>query len=808
MSKPRLAISALLCSLAILSGCFPNKPMYLRDQGDLSYYLDQASDVEYPDVQTPRLEEVSHARPPITITDSDFNGYRELTLEEAVSSALHNNTVLRGYGTPGLQNNRVAPGIDILANGPAGAGTVYNVAIRQTEPGFIRTPGQITPPGTLTSNTGLDANQGVEAALSEFDAQYTASLFWDRSDSPRNTTTSPFDARVFQQDSVQFLSELSKRTATGTQLFARHRASYTDNNIPLESAGGFQTLRSIYQTALELEVRQPLLRGRGAFINRMPVVISRIGADQEIANLEAQLQNVVTNVEIRYWDLYCAYRNLKAAIYGRDSALATWKIVNDKYLLGTVPAQQEAQAREQYFFFRGQAEQAEADLLTAEGDLRWVMGWATTDGDVIRPIDEPVKAPIEFDWCQSLDEALTFRPELRQERWEVRKRQLALAYAKNSLLPNLNAVAEYSWQGFGDRLISYDNNTPDYPSPNSGAWNDLMGGDYQEFRFGLEYGMPIGFRAEKSNVRNAQLKLAREIAYIQDMELDVARQLSEALRALKTNYQLAQTNFNRWMAASVEVDSARQRFEQGKDTLDLVLEAQERRSRAEVAYYQSLCEYNKVIAMIHRRKGTTLAYSNIAYEEGPWPGKAYDDARENARRRSASREINYGWTRPEVISQGPIDPPNCSDCGDGYLGDGVIDQSSEFQIEGEYYEDVPELIETPQPSPATPNPDMTPGGQTPQGTPPGQGDRGARLDRSVQPSGYDRPVASTLSDQFHASNAPVQRAGAVNREVISNQTGPRKKNVRQVNWAKLGLTPPETGNRKTEAIIRQVNHQQ
>ena len=51
-------------------------------------------------------------------------------------------------------------------------------------------------------------------------------------------------------------------------------------------------------------------------------------------------------------------------------------------------------------------------------------------------------------------------------------------------------------------------------------------------------------------------------------------------------------------------------------------------------------------------KRQILAYSGVEYQEGPWSGKAYIDAQEHARRRGASRELNYGWTRPQVISRG------------------------------------------------------------------------------------------------------------------------------------------------------------
>ena len=40
--------------------------------------------------------------------------------------------------------------------------------------------------------------------------------------------------------------------------------------------------------------------------------------------------------------------------------------------------------------------------------------------------------------------------------------------------------------------------------------------------------------------------------------------------------------------------------------------------------------------------------------EGPWPGKAYFDALRRARQRDASTFIDYGYSRPNVISRGPV----------------------------------------------------------------------------------------------------------------------------------------------------------
>ena len=682
-SRTKFLLAGALAFIA--TGCTPTQPIYLNDTGDLSTYIEQATSIEYPDVDVRSLDEVEQAHAPITVADPDFQNYEDMTLEQAVGYALQNGKVFRGFGTASLQGTRVSPGVDNLVNGIAGAGTIYDVAIRETEPGFIGTPGQIAAPGSISTNTALDVNQGVEAALADFDAQFTSNLTFNKSDEPRNTViqvdpTDLFNPNVpliFQQDQAQWTNELSKRTANGTQLFFRNVSSYTKNSNPLgtDIPAGFQALESVYRTAFEAEVRQPLLRGRGAFINRMPIVISRISTDQQIANLEAQLQNLVTNVEVRYWDLYLAYRSMDAAKTGRDAAIETWRIVKDQYDEGSnVNIQQLAQAAEQYHFFDAQVIDAYNSVLNAEGALRFLMGWSSTDGRIVRPIDEPVLAPVEFDWFTTKCEALTYRPELRQERWEIKKRELALAHSKNGLLPELNVSSTFRWVGNGNNFAVSDT-SDSFPQVNSGALNNLYDGNFQELALTAEYRTPIGFRRELSNVRNAQLKLAREIARLEDAELEVIKELSEAFRALEANQAIMQSSYNRWKETTIEKDHFKELEEEGVETLDVALDAQRRRSQAEIAFYTAVAEYNKVICLMHRRKGTTLPHSGIAFSEGAWPGKAYQDAHEYARRRGASTRLDYGWSRPNVISRGedfPTDqnPGNVIHIDEGFSGQG------------------------------------------------------------------------------------------------------------------------------------------
>ena len=717
-------------AFAILTGCSPTQPFYLRDSSDLTYYLDQQVDTTYPDVDQASLDEVVGAHEPYTLDTQNITNFWDLTLEDCVSIALQNSKVIRGYGTPGLQGAIVTPGIDNLANGPQGAGTIYDVAVRETEPGFLTVPGQQQSASALATNTGLDSNIGVEAALAEFDASLTSSTFVSNTDRPQNFVIPGLDARRFTDYNINHITELSKKTAEGTQLFFRNVTDYRRNNNPLalpgpdgilgtaDDVGGAQALSSTWTTAFEMEARQPLMRGRGAFINRMPVIISRIGTDQQLASLEAQLHNMVANVEIRYWDLHCAYRGFEAAREARDSALEVYNLEKNKYEIGSSERgrggtkQSVAQAQGQYFNFRAQAEQRYARLLESERDLRYLMRIASTDGRFIRPADEPISTQVTFDYCTVVDESLSYRPLLRQQRWELKKRQLAVAYAKNGLLPQLDAVGLYRWVGLGDDLLGGTSRSGlNFPNAGSSAWEELTEGDYQEYRFGFSFGMPIGYRRELANVRNAQLKVAREVARLEDMELDIVRNLQHTISALKENYRVAISKYNEWTSAETEVNSFEDLRETGQATIDLALGAQRTRAEAKVQYYERICEYNKAIALLHLRKGTILEHCGISFGEGPWVGKAYSDAEQHAQRRSASREINYGYTRPGVVSlstEGNLGHTATMNYGHVDSGEIIVDESyaptGEVIVNGPIIESAPMAPTNAIPQPAIPQP--------------------------------------------------------------------------------------------------------
>ena len=163
-----------------------------------------------------------------------------------------------------------------------------------------------------------------------------------------------------------------------------------------------------------------------------------------------------------------------------------------------------------------------------------------------------------------------------------------------------------------------------------------------------------------AQVRSSQLLLARARARLEDAELEVSHQLSDAIMDLEAQGMLAQTHLNRRVAAGREVEAMEAAYDTGVVTLDRLLDAHRRRADAEIAYYQSLVEYSLSIVLVHLRKGSLLDYNSVVLAEGPWPNKAYYDSLQRARRRDASYIMDYGYSRPRVVSKGAVPQPGAA----------------------------------------------------------------------------------------------------------------------------------------------------
>jgi outer membrane protein TolC len=658
------SIAWLQLGTLLATGCAPSRPFYVGDRGDLSSFLDQAMELEDPFVHAHRLAEVEHATEPYSITNQNFE-FLDLTLEDTVSFALSNSKLVRAVPGTGQQTGKLSA--TVLGSDSRQLSTAYDPAVVAST--VTPQPLAVDALGNRTLPRGaVQANQvgGVENALAEFDAQLSTVFGYGNTDRPRNVGAGNiFQPTLFNGRDSSFQTAISKRIATGGVATVRSQTIYGANNIPI---GLGRALPSDWTQALEVQLQHPLARGRGTMVNRVPVVLARINEDISLAQYEITVRNLVKEVELAYWDLQAAYWAVETAREAHETSLKAWRTVRDRMQAGEAAEFVEAQARAQVHQFKAEVDAAfgganlpgrDEGVVGRERKLRFLMGWAPTDGRLIRPIDDATEARVEFDWYTIQGETLTRNVELRQQRWNIKQREMEMISAKNQLLPDVNVSALYRWLGVGDSLARSQRSGLDFPEPGSSAFEGLTGGDFQEGAVRLEI-LPnaFGARRQLAGLRNAQLSLAREHAVLEDKELAALHELSDHYALLASHYQQMQLKLNQWDASQRDVEGWENLVSQGQGVLpvnmDNLLRATERRARAQLEFYRSLSEYNKSIVMLHLIKGSLLEHNNIVLAEGPWVEKAYWDAQERARERGAARPIPQGRQQPTAVSVGSV----------------------------------------------------------------------------------------------------------------------------------------------------------
>ncbi|OYP33115.1 TolC family protein [Rhodopirellula sp. MGV] len=687
----------LALAIVMATGCTPTQPFFVNESPDLKHYLDTATSIEYPDVDVQPMPEAIDSLPPLTVGNHDYQ-YWNLSLEECVSMALNNaRFILANGGTSETQQNLAA---QFISSQPGQFGSIYDVALQQTTTQSI--PLTTDGAGNRLLSRGVQrANQigGVEDALAEFDAVASGFIDLSTTDRPQNVGAgNSINPQISVAQNTTQQSAISKRLGTGGVATLRQQTIYTRNNSQISSFS--RLYPSDYTALLEAQIQHPLARNRGTFVNRIPVMLASMNEDIAIATYEAQVRNLVRNVEVAYWDLYLSYRSVSTATIARDSAQATAQFTKLNLEKGNATIQELSQAVSQYWNQQRRLTAAlngsnlpgddRFGVYGRERALRELIGLSPTDKRLIRPIDEPTLARVEFDWWESVAQALYLSPELREKKYRIKQGELELALAKNQVLPQVDLSFLYRWVGLGDTL-GPPGRGDSFPANGSSALAELTSGDYQEAQVRLDISMPIGLRREHLRIRNAQMTLRIREDNLSDSERLLVSQLSDAVAKVASHYSMMQFAANEWQQSEQEVDARLLEYYKGFRDVNVVLQSQQRRAEAQISYYRALTEYNKSINYVDFLRGTLLANNGITLREGPWNTKAYCDALERARERAAGYQLEYGVTRPGVVRQGPVRDADGAVEVIGFSDNANANTNNELNFLAPGVDDVPEV---------------------------------------------------------------------------------------------------------------------
>ena len=464
---------------------------------------------------------------------------------------------------------------------------------------------------------------GIQEARGAFDTTAFLQTQFERINDPVGNTLTTGGAARFKQDEWSIEAGLKKKFVTGAEVSLTQKLGQLKNNSIYFSPNPQSTAK------LELSITQPLLKGAGTGYNRAVIEIARVDSEVAMAEFIRQTESHLQEIARTYWTLYAA----RVTYLQRLQLLEeTGKLADEVKARAKIDAQSSQ-------LFRAQSAVAsrKADLIRAEAAIRNAqdrLRALTSDPGLSRgadveliPRDRLVLTGEMVNAQQAAQTALNTRPEINQAFNQLRAANIRERMSKNELLPELNLLLKGS-------LGALDN----------GDFGSAYGREYTTggpgFTVGVLFSIPLEKNEARARYERRRLEVRQQVDQIKTTVDSVLLEVKISVREVGTAYREALAKYAAVTAyaediATLEARRSVQPFmdpavaavlgaeatkaaslSQTSDYIDRMLDAQDRRARAEEEFIQSAAEYQVALVNLQRAKGKLLSYEGIHVVRG------------------------------------------------------------------------------------------------------------------------------------------------------------------------------------------------
>lgn len=364
-----------------------------------------------------------------------------------------------------------------------------------------------------------------------------------------------------------------------------------------ESVAG-QNYPEGYQSFAGVTVTQPLLRGFGLAANLQGVRVARANKGIAEWTYRQTVIDTVTNVIDAYSDLELARDNLRITEESRQLAANQLAENEQRFKVGSMSQSDVIQARSQESSDEEPVLIARRAVIDSENVLRALLG---------QPKFSPNAAPLAIAAMPERDEAISpdadlqraydLRPDYQSARLNVRKFQINQAAAFNQLLPQVNFVGGYGYNGLANsfqqsRAMVYDHDSRSYSA-------------------GLEVSVPFTFAQGRGQYRSARLQRRQAEANLKVLEQAIALSVSEAAGQVETTGERIVTARKAYAVGEQALEDEQKKLRAGYSSTFVVLQLQEEMIALEGRVAQALADHRRAIAAYDHEIGTTLERNHV-----------------------------------------------------------------------------------------------------------------------------------------------------------------------------------------------------
>ncbi len=467
----------------------------------------------------------------------------------------------------------------------------------------------------LTNNNDIEASRkqveiaeyNVKSFKSVYDPRITSENFYE-------SATTPV-ASIIGGAANGALTQKRLFNSAGLSGFSPYSGgSYTANfnSTYSTTTNTNATLNPQFPLSFSFSYTQPLFRGRRNDLNRRNLEIARKNLGLTDSQFRQKAIEVVSNVEVAYWDLVFALRNLQVQIDAVKQAKT--QLESNQRLVGkgvNAPIDIVA-ATAQITTFEQNVYTAQETVTRAENTLKTLLLPNRKDEKWSRPITpvtpvslEPPRIGLEI----AVTEALKNRPEISQFEMNAELNEIDINYFNDQRKPQIDLVGTYTTQGLAGT------NTRTIPPNLQGGYLNSLGNliqqDYPTYRVGVTISLPWKNRAAEANFGRTLVEGELLENRKAQAEQIIEAQVRNALQALKSAEARLNSSIAARNAAEQLFESEQRQFKGGITTLYLVFQRQTELLIARGRELQAQTDLNKAISELNFATGKTLEVNKI-----------------------------------------------------------------------------------------------------------------------------------------------------------------------------------------------------
>jgi len=401
---------------------------------------------------------------------------------------------------------------------------------------------------------------------------------------------------------------------TGTNIVVGLNSTRNSTN------SAFYYFNPYYNSSLNLQFTQPLLRNRGRFANQAPLVIARRTLQQSQASFEVQVSDAILQVVKQYWAVIQARGNLDVERKSLEAADASYQHDKRALELGALPPLDIYRSESEVASRRVQVIQSEYALKQVEDALRLTIG---ADQDpYFRALDldltekpEPEGELRTIDAAAALQEALARRPEFEAARYALANDDTSIRLAHNHLEPDLSLSGFYQSNGLGGNQYSLTTNQLVSRGGLGASFDQLFGFGYPGYGAILTLNLPLKNRSAQADLGTTLTSRHRDLYFAQQVREQVTLEVSNAVHQLEVAKLILAAGKTALDLAQRTLAAEQRKYELGAETIFFVLDAQTKLAQAESDLLQTQVQYQGALAAVDHATGGLLEPYHIQIAE-------------------------------------------------------------------------------------------------------------------------------------------------------------------------------------------------